>query len=162
MEQTIEPIWMTARLTGELQSGSDSCHALRSSGCAIDLLEEEVLARAKFRADHGGKKLDLVVRSGRELGLEYGGSRRQIYGNAAERGLRQCPHELGPYLRLQYRNQPSGEGLMIAMEPIPDRLGTEHIFYIGCDAQGIWFDAYSCEVDFWYGHEKWIFVREEG
>src|SRR5262249_60691945 len=64
-------------------------------------------------------KLDLVVLTAADLGFQEGyTSLAEIYRRAIELGLNLCPAEEGPQLRLQYGDQPVGEFLHIAMDPI--------------------------------------------
>ena len=44
----------------------------------------------------------------RNLGFPEGATIKQVYKNANKLGLKLCPLELGPYLRLDYRDQPEG------------------------------------------------------
>ena len=68
--------------------------------------------------------MELVVLSAAELGVEAdAASHAEVYRRAEQVGLELCPAEVGPQLRLEYRNQPLGEALDIAMEPVPTYAG---------------------------------------
>jgi hypothetical protein len=59
------------------------------------------------------------VLSAADLGVESDqSSLAEVYQRAREAGLELCPAEVGPQLRSDYRNQPLGEALDIAMEPV--------------------------------------------
>ena len=62
--------------------------------------------------------LELVLLSAADLGVESESSLADVYKRARQVGLELCPAEVGPQLRLDYRNQPLGEALDIAMEPV--------------------------------------------
>ena len=63
--------------------------------------------------------MELALLSASELGVETKSSLSEVYKRAKQVGLELCPAEVGPQLRLHYRNQPLGEALVyIAMEPI--------------------------------------------
>lgn len=62
--------------------------------------------------------IDLVRPSLCELGFKQGAVFADIIARALNLGLQLCPIEVGPQLRLQYRNQPKTEDLRIAMMPI--------------------------------------------
>ena len=55
-----------------------------------------------------------------ELGLSHDVTLNEIYKKAEELGLKICPPQLGPALRLQYTDQDPKEVLAIAMEQRPD------------------------------------------
>lgn len=60
--------------------------------------------------------VDLVKRSPYRLGLKQGAKFGDIIARALEEGFHLCPSEVGPQLRLQYRNQRKKENLRIAMK----------------------------------------------
>ena len=41
-----------------------------------------------------------------------------------------CPAEVGPHFAIQYKNQPKGEVLWIAMKRLPDSVGYPHVFHV--------------------------------
>jgi len=62
--------------------------------------------------------VELTVVSAAELGVESESSLADFYNRAEQLGLMLCPAEVAPQLRLDYRDQPFGETLIIAMEPV--------------------------------------------
>ncbi len=78
---------------------------------------------------------------------------QEIFSHAEELGLKLCPPELGPHLRLDYSrdDQPIGQSLTIAMKPVEGNLFTlwhfvENMAQLGCmdytTKDGIWSDEY--------------------
>ena len=62
-----------------------------------------------------------------------------IYEQAKELGLELRPAEVGPYLRLNYKDQPPNEYIVIAMKQITDADGHPGVFYVGRDIWGkVW------------------------
>ena len=78
--------------------------------------------------------MDSIKRSVADLGLPEGPTTEEIYAAARESGLDLCPAWVGPQLRLDYDDQPDGEILTIAMEPITDDVGEPCVF--GVDRSG--------------------------
>ena len=120
---------------------------------ASQMLDMVVVASAKT-------EVDLVVASVAELGFKSGATYEAICTRAKkEFGLERCPAEVGPKLRLEY-NQPYGELLRIAMEPISDSSGGLYIFGVDYDNNNRWLYGYYGYHDyFWYGIYRFVFVR---
>jgi hypothetical protein len=91
---------------------------LDSAGIKVGDAADEILGRPAF--SYGAMKTDveLVLVSAADLGVETESSLAGVYKRARQVGLELCPAEVGPQLRLDYRNQPLGEALEIAMEPV--------------------------------------------
>ena len=88
------------------------------------------------------QKIDLVLVTNYELGLPDSGARfEQVLAAGEKLGLIPCPAEVGPLLRLQYMNQPLGEYLTIAMEPIHLKWKFEdYVYYVAnsdCNAEHV-------------------------
>jgi hypothetical protein len=87
--------------------------------CALGESASEIIGRPAFLLGTTRRKVDLALVSVSELGFESGGALvADIYARARRLGLELCPAEVGPQLRLQYLEQPLGEFIQIAMEPI--------------------------------------------
>jgi hypothetical protein len=92
--------------------------------CALGESAAEIIGRPAFALNRTKSEVDLVVLSLPELG--FAGERvavADIYARARQLGLELCADEVGPQLRLQYLDQPLGEFLRIAMEPIATYAG---------------------------------------
>jgi len=109
----------------------------------IDEGTDDILGKPQFTIAAKEVRLDLVVVSVAELGFEdRGAPREQIYTRIRELGLKLCPAEAGPQLRLQYPDQPRHEWLVIAMEPIIDSCGAFRLFSVERRGLEFWLLSY--------------------
>lgn len=69
---------------------------------------ERLFADDKFTASDTKCNLQTVELTVRDLGFPDGSTMGEIFTKAKELGLKLCPLELGPYLRLAYLDQPEG------------------------------------------------------
>src|SRR5262249_30831820 len=93
--------------------------ALDSARIKLGLSADEILGRPAFPYAKMKTDVKLAVLSAAELGVESDeSSLSDVYERARRVGLELCPAEVGPQLRLQYRNQPLGEALDIAMAAV--------------------------------------------
>ncbi|MFZ1987413.1 MAG: hypothetical protein WAV21_00030 [Minisyncoccia bacterium] len=92
--------------------------------------------RKEIRCSQIETEVDLVLRSSADLGfkirypvkeVKY----RDVCARAVESGFQLCPAEMGPALRLQYKDQSRGRAVYIGMDPIIDREGVNRIFVVG-------------------------------
>ena len=116
-------IWKSIMLG--INKGVDAYReALAAERVRIGDSADEILGRPAFFYARTPKQVELVVLSSAELGLEADAvSHAEVYRRAKQMGLELCPAEVGPQLRLAYRNQPLGEALDIAMEPVSTYAG---------------------------------------
>lgn len=70
----------------------------------------------------------LAITTPREMGFVEPAPYEDILKRALELGLKLCPPTVGPELRQKYADQPAGESLLIAMEPIPSAEEAPYIF----------------------------------
>ena len=120
-------------------------------------------------------QMEIIILRVSDLGFSGGATTREIigtendadqYGNSApftggrgqQLGLKLCPPEVAPNYRLQYRDQPLGERLFIAMKPISSRDGEPSIFVLGHDADGLsLYAARARPSDKWLPNDKIMF-----
>jgi hypothetical protein len=92
--------------------------ALDAAKIKIGDAADEILGRPAFRYVGDKTEVELAVVSAAELGVESESSLADFYNRARQLGLMLCPAEVALQLRLDYRDQPLGETLIIAMEPV--------------------------------------------
>ena len=143
----IQNVWKTVAL-GEFVNSFALRNALDAADCGIGDLAGEALARPAFKLASIKTEVDLVVLSPAELGLtaEFV-SLRDIYDRAEKLGLLLAPAEVGPTLRLQYRDQPIGEFLHIGMKPIVTWQGDPVIFVVVNGGAGLILIGKNVSVD---------------
>jgi hypothetical protein len=158
------PAWKTIKLGTGLISGDDFRRALKADGFQVSDYISDILVINPFmdlsRTMSRGTEIDLVNISVAELGFKKEAAGKQIYERATKLGLQICPIEVALQLRLQYRDQPKGESLFVAMIAIPDLHGNQIIFVEEHGDLGpalysrFWNSRYT-----YYGNERWVFVR---
>jgi hypothetical protein len=110
-------VWQTITL-GTYKGVDAYRDVMDSAGIKIRDSANEILSRPAFPYARVKTEVKLALLSASELGAETESSLSDVYKGAKQVGLALCPAEVGPQLRLHYRNQPLGEALNIAMEPI--------------------------------------------
>ena len=110
-------IWRTITL-GAYKGVDAYRRALDSAGIKIGDAADEILGRPAVPYTRMKTDVELALLSAADLGVESESSLADVYKRARQVGLALCPAEVAPQLRLDYRNQPLGEALNIAMEPV--------------------------------------------
>lgn len=105
--------------------------ALEQAGCVVGSDADAMLNSGAFPLAHAPREIDLVVVSVAQLGFPREASRAAIFARVKDLGLQLCPPEVGPLLRLQYPEQPPGEFLRVAMEPVRLANGELQDFIVG-------------------------------
>jgi hypothetical protein len=110
-------IWRTTTL-GSYKGVNAYRDALDAANIKVGDAADEILGRPAF--PYAGEKtvVELAIVSAAELGVESDSSLTDFYNRARQLGLMLCPAEVALQLRLDYRDQPLGEALTIAMEPV--------------------------------------------
>lgn len=146
------PDQLRTEITGTLVAGIE----MQISGCADDILgkiPEDKIARE-------GTKEELVIISVEQLGFPNGATTREIHEKAQKLGLELCSAEVGPHLRLQYKDQPMDEWLVVGMEPITDRGGDLLVFGVAHSEDGLWLhDVHGRPDRQWNSDRRFVFVR---
>ncbi|MBU1345259.1 MAG: hypothetical protein KKD66_26915 [Proteobacteria bacterium] len=151
-------VWKTIQLGTGLKTADEFRRVLKSGEFRISDWANDIMGKFGFTVSSFAE-LDLAIVTVAELGFPKGATRKEIYKRARSFGLELCPSEVGPQLRLQYRDQPNGEWLFIAMEPIKDSGGVPYVFRVGRGGGGLWLrasDDYPGRV--WGPGRRWVFA----
>lgn len=164
----VTPRIITIKLGTGLRSADDFRQAIVQAGMkfseSCDIISKPEFERSVIPQE---TEVDLAVLSLSELGFESGETLEEIYRKAKELGLELCPAEVGPQLRLQYKNQPRNEKLNIAMDPIGSWTGCTQVFMVGCVWNGPEKDKqYLTQQDskggpgnYWDLTDEFVFIR---
>ena len=155
-------IFKTINLGTGLKTADDFRKSLRDSGNKVSSEANGILGNSAFTVAVKKIKIDLAIKSVDELGFKDGATRQRIYGRANELGLDLCPAEVGPQLRLQYKDQPEEERLIVAMNPIAGSGGALEMFIVWRDASGLWLGCgYDYPGDIWFAGLRFVFARRK-
>jgi len=161
-------LWKNIKIGTGLSNANDLSKAFKQRGYKILEWGEAIIGAPNFTVTKVEQQVNLVRVSVEDLGFEqemdvplYGDSvsRNEIYDRAISLGLKLCHAEVGPQLRLQYPDQPVGESLIIAMESIKDLEGTDSMFLVAHDEEGLWLSgSYGDPDGYWKRSKIFIFT----
>jgi hypothetical protein len=152
-------VFKTIKLGTGLKTADDFRKSIKDNRMKIDDWANDILGKPAFTVAVKETELDLVVVSVAELGFKNGATLEQIYARAKELGLDLCPNEVGPQLRLQYKDQPNREWLAVAIEPITGSDGDLGRFSVRRDGGGLWLHGcYGGPGGVWRGSSCFVFV----
>ncbi|MBU3895871.1 hypothetical protein KKG36_00925, partial [Patescibacteria group bacterium] len=156
-------VFKTIKLgTNGLRTADDFRKDLKDNGFSIGDYANGILGKPAFTAATEETEMDLVVISVAELGFKNGATCEHIYARAKKLGLDICPAEVGPQLRLQYKDQPNGEWLVIAMEPIAGSDGDLELFDVERLVSGLWLGcSYGGPDGVWNSGNRFVFSRRK-
>jgi len=153
-------IWKTIKLGTGLKTAGDFRRVLRDDGFNLSKWAFDILGKPAFTVAPKETEVDLIKVTVGELGFKKGARQDQIYKRAKELGLELCLSEVGPQLRLQYKDQPNGEWILVAMEPILDSDGDLGAFNVEHNGSGLWLSSdFGNSYDFWRADIRWVFCR---
>ncbi len=138
----------------KIDSPQKAKNKLEEKGIWISDYGKDILEKTKFSGRQ--EKYNLVQFTVEQLGFPNGATTEQIYAKAKEMGLKLCPAEVGPHLRLSY---PGKDWKLIAMEQIPDRYGDPSVFYLYSDSDRLELHGRIARPSVeWDGGHRWVFL----
>jgi len=129
--------------------------------CDLGEAAAEIIGRPAFILSRTKSDLDLVVLTPVDLGLAGESvTVAAVYAQAALLGFALCPAEVGPQLRLQYLDQPLGEAMDIAMQPMARYTGELTVFTIMNGGAGLLLIGSDGNLDLEVSStRRFVFVR---
>lgn len=154
------PIWKTIKLGTGLKNANDFRRDLTAGGLKIGNWGNDILGKPAFKVSDTKVEVDLANVSVAELGFKDGATFKDVCERAISLGLELCPNEVGPQLRRQYKDQPKGEWLRIAMKAIADSDGFLRVFNLVHDGDGLWLNGSIGSPGYFLdGGSRLVFVR---
>lgn len=126
-----------------------------------------MLQKPEFAVISKPEKINLIKLKVQDLRFKQNPTIEQIYKRAEELGLELCPPEIGPHLRLNYkevfkREQVKGEYFRIGMKQIPDLDGYPGVFDVGRNDDGErWLHSFWAKPESrWDLEDEYVFARK--
>lgn len=106
-------VWKTIRLGTGIKSADDFRKEIIKAGQEVTESAFEMMYGQDFHISSSEQEVDLVR-------ISSLGNYDDVCEEAMSMGLELCPAEVGPQLRLQYKNQPKGNILYVSTKPLHD------------------------------------------
>lgn len=132
---------------------------MESAGIEVTLYAKSMLLnKTEFIPGETIEDATLIRLTVADLGFKGSANEDQIVARAQELGLELCPPDTGPHYRLQYKNQPLGEYVSVAMKPMPVSGGYPDVFNVGHPGGGLCLLANDAEPSpTWDPNRKFVF-----
>ncbi|WP_436371575.1 helicase [Cytobacillus sp. BC1816] len=154
---------------------SELIQKLQQCSILMNAYGEKLLADDKFTTSDTKYTLQTVELTVGDLGFPDGAATAQIFKKASEIGLELCPLELGPYLRLEYldqpedysgnplqRNQAPSGSITIASEILCEDDDFPKGFYLRRINGVLWLRGYIADyLHVWNPNDHFIFCQTE-
>ena len=152
-------IWMKLRL-GTFKNAREILTCIkRSSG--LQVTDWAAASMIHMTISSTESEIKIVKISAQDLGFKKAVSRAAIYDCARGHGLHLVPAEVGPQLRIVYRDQPLGEWLLMGMEPIKSGVGSSDIFVLASNLGALNIGtAFSSSEHKWPPSTRWVFAQD--
>jgi hypothetical protein len=148
---------------------------VRDQGILLNQAAEDLFVHCCFNPSDQAKRISIAALSVFDLGFPEGATYSQLTTCALEYGLVECPLELGPYLRLQFLNQPEvpdGQqsglkgaptgALTIMSKPLDQTDAAPKGFYLRRMDGSLWLRGYWADSShFWSPTDVLVFARNE-
>lgn len=146
---------------------------LKQGSILLNEFAEKLFADDKFTVSDEKYSVSTVELKVRNLGYSEGATIPQIYKKANQLGLELCPLELGPYLRIEYLDQPEGNSntyqqnkapygsITVASKILTDDHNFPKGFYLRKIDGTLWLRGYVCDdTHIWEPDDHFIFVKQ--
>lgn len=151
------PAWKVLQRT--CNDAKSYISALESGGYKIANWARNIMNKPAFMAGFYVDSIELMLATTKELTGKDAATTAEVFEAIRKVGSL-CPAWAGPELRKQYSDQPNGEWLHIAMEPIADSDGDLNVFHVGHDGDYRWLHSHDGRPgSVWDGNYRWLFVR---
>lgn len=135
MSVTQFPIWKTITIGGKTKD--QLIAEIKAKGFKIEKRAGVMMGKQSFTTGDL-REVTLVRVTVMELGCKEGETNKDAWARAHDLGLRFCPAEVGPHLRLVEVDQPYMDSYWIGMEPIIGFHNYPDVFLVGHDVSGRW------------------------
>lgn len=148
---------------------------LEASGISLNNWAKILFESSRFKTASCQYRVTIVELSVGNLGFPDGAVIDDIFESAIRLGLRLCPLELGPHLRLEYTDQPEGHrgkpileyqapygSVTIASEALTGDDDFPRGFYLRRIEDVFWLRGYRSGTDHvWSEDDRFIFLEED-
>lgn len=147
---------------------------LQQNSISMNEYGVRLLSDERFTTSESRYSLKTVELTIRDLGFPNGATLPHIFKRASELGLKLCPPELGPHLRLEYLNQSEGYignplqknqaptgSITIASEILSEEDDFPKGFYLRKINDVLWLRGYNADnLHVWNAYDHFVFCEK--